>query len=74
MKISAMLSTLAVENDSEIPLINGDDKAMMCKLTSAKKFDLRVMAFNIAKLTEEERSRLYTSEGLDTAIVSYLLG
>jgi hypothetical protein len=56
---SSMLVTIDDDNDEDNPTMNEADKVMMSKLTEKKKFDLSVMAFNIAKLSEEERSRLY---------------
>jgi hypothetical protein len=38
---------------------NESDRIMLSKFTANDPFDVSVMAFNIAKLTEEERSRLY---------------
>jgi hypothetical protein len=56
---SSMLSTIDDDNDDDNPRMNEAEKVMMSKLTDKTKFDLSIMAFNIAKLSEEERSRLY---------------
>ncbi len=51
---SSMLSTIDEDSDEDNPLMNKADKIMMSKLTEKTKFDLSIMAFNIAKLNEEE--------------------
>ena len=56
---SAMLASLEDDCDDQTPNETLPDKAMIAKLTSKEKFDVSVMAFNVAKLSEEERSRLF---------------
>ena len=57
---SAMVSSIDDDDDYDYPQVEQHDKAMMIELTNnSKSFSTRVLAFNIAKLTEEERSRLY---------------
>ena len=56
---SSMLTTIEEDNEEYNPQLNEADKVMMFQLTKKAKFELSVMTFNIAKLSEEERSRLY---------------
>ncbi len=56
---SALLSSLEVDGENELPVLQDKERIMMSKLTSKDPFEISVMAFNVAKLTEEERSRLY---------------
>ena len=56
---TAMLASLDDDCNDDTPSDSLPDAAMIAKLVSKEKFDVSVMVFNVAKLNEEERSRLF---------------